>query len=146
VNNVNIEGVEMSRSLVAYLNFPSGQTREAMTYYQGVFGGQLDISEFGDFGMEGMPADGVMHAQLVADGFTLMASDAMTGAEQTWGGTRVYLAFMGDEVETLKGWFAAIAADGSVGMPLEQQVWGDTYGLVKDKFGLEWMFNIAAPQ
>jgi PhnB protein len=136
----------MSVSLIAYANFPQGRTREAMTYYQQVFGGKLDISSFGDFGMEGAPADGVMHSQLVTDAFTIMASDAMPGAENTWGGTRIYLAFMGDDEGTLKGWFDTIAADGSVGMPLEKQVWGDTYGLVKDKFGLEWMFNISGQQ
>lgn len=135
----------MSFQLVPYLNFPAGTTREAMTYYQGVFGGRLDISTFGEFGMEGAPADGVMHSQLVADQFTLMASDAMPGAEGTWGGTRVYLAFMGDGLETLTGWFDALAADGKVGMPLEKQVWGDTYGILMDKYGLEWMFSISAP-
>ena len=42
--------------------------------------------------------------------------------------------------------FDALAADGSVGMPLEKQVWGDIYGLVKDKYGIEWMFNVSAPE
>ncbi|MFT4109174.1 VOC family protein [Propionicimonas sp.] len=134
----------MSLSLIAYANFPSGTTGEAMAYYQGVFGGKLEISTFGEFGMEGMPADGVMHSQLITDHFTLMASDAMPGAETSWGGTRIYLALMGDDAQTLGGWFDALAADGSVGMPLEKQVWGDTYGILKDKYGLEWMFNISA--
>lgn len=131
----------MSVSLVAYLNFPLGQTREAMTYYQSIFGGKLTISTFADFGVDG-PPDGTMHANLSADGFTLMASDAMVGAEETWGGTRVYLSFMGDDLETLTGWFERLAAEGSVGMPLAKQVWGDTFGLLKDKYGLEWMFNV----
>lgn len=48
----------MSLSLVPYLNFPPGVTREAMTYYQGIFGGELTINTFSEFGMEGMPADG----------------------------------------------------------------------------------------
>ena len=132
----------MALSLVPYLNFP-GNTREAMTYYQSIFGGKLDISTFADFGAEG-PPDGTMHSYLSQNGFELMASDAMPGSEETWGGTRVYLSFMGDDEDKLKGWFEALAADGSIGMPLERQVWGDTYGLVKDKYGLEWMFNISA--
>lgn len=69
----------MSLSLVPYLNFPPGVTREAMTYYQGIFGGELTINTFSEFGMEGMPADGTMHSQLVTGQFTLMASDAMPG-------------------------------------------------------------------
>lgn len=131
--------------LVPYINFP-GNAREAMTYYQEVFGGELDISSFGDFQAEGMPADGVMHAQLESDGFTVMASDAMPGSEETWGGTRVYCCFFGDDVERGKGWYERLAADGTVGAPLEKQMWGDMYGDVKDKFGIEWMFNLSEAQ
>lgn len=134
----------MTLSLSPYLNFPLGVTREAMTFYHSVFGGQLDIMTFGDYQMEGLPADGVMHAQLAADGFTFMASDAMPGSENQWGGTRVYLTFYGDDLEKLSGWFDKLAEGGSVGQPLESMVWGDTYGVLKAKYGLEWMFNISA--
>ncbi|HRA07075.1 MAG TPA: VOC family protein [Propionicimonas sp.] len=132
-------------SAVPYLNFP-GNSREAMTYYQSVFGGELSISSFGDYGMDAMPADGTMHAELKHPGFTIMASDAMPGAEQTWGGTRVYVAFMGDEADAMLGWYHRLAEDGRPGMPLEKQAWGDMYGDVMDKFGIEWMFNISTPQ
>lgn len=136
----------MAISLSPYLNFP-GNGREAMTYYHGIFGGELQLFGFGEFGMEGMPPEGLMHGQLeVSRGLTVMASDAMPGAEQTWGGTRVYCAFFGDDLETMKGWFDALGADGSVGIPLEKQPWGDIYGLVKDKYGIEWMFNVAVPE
>ena len=136
----------MSISLAPYLNFAEGQTREAMTFYQSVFGGKLDISTFGDFHMEGMPADGVMHAMLSCDSFTFMASDAMPGSENQWGGTRVYLTFFGDDLATLTGWFDQLAKGGSVGSALEPMPWGDTYGVLKDKYGLEWMFNISSPE
>ena len=135
----------MSISLNPYLNFP-GNAREAMTYYQGIFGGELTISTFAEFGMAEMHAEGTMHSQLIHPNFTLMASDAMPGAEQTWGGTRNYIAFMGDDPDTLLGWYRALAADGKPGMPLEVQVWGDMYGDVMDKFGIEWMFNVSLPE
>lgn len=130
-------------ALVPYLNFP-GNTAEAMAYYQQIFGGELSVVSFADFGMTDMPADGTMHASLVGDDFTLMASDAMPGAEQTWGGTRVYLSFSGGDPDALRARFEALASDGSVGMPLEVQVWGDEFGLVKDRFGIEWMVTIPA--
>ncbi len=133
----------MAISVNPYLNFP-GNSAEAMTYYQGIFGGDLRILRFADFGMSDMPADGTMHAALVQPNFTIMASDAMPGAETTWGGTRNYIAFMGDELETMSSWYAALAADGTASQPLEQQAWGDTYGDVRDKYGIEWMFNIAS--
>ena len=136
----------MSISLAPYLNFPQGKTREAMTFYEAVFGGRLDISTFGDFHMEGMPADGVMHAMLTTDSFTFMASDAMPGSETQWGGTRVYLTFFGDDLATLTGWFDKLAEGGSVGTTLQKMPWGDTYGVLMDKFGIEWMFNISEVQ
>ena len=135
----------MSLSLAPYLNFPPGVTGEAMAFYQSIFGGTLDVSTFGEFGMEGMPPDGVMHAMLTTDSFTFMASDAMPGSEDQWGGTRVYLTFFGDEIDKLTGWFNALAEGGGVGTPLEKMVWGDTYGVLKDKYGLEWMFNLSDP-
>jgi len=130
----------MPTSLVPYLNFP-GNAREAMEFYQSIFGGTLDVVTFADFNLDRMPPDGTMHAYLKADGFNIAASDAMPGAESTWGGTRVYLSFMGDD-ESIVRWFDALAEGGEIGQPLAKQVWGASYGLVKDKFGLEWMFNI----
>lgn len=134
----------MTTKLVPYLNF-AGNTREALTFYQSVFGGELTINTFGEYGVTEMPADGVMHADLGTDEFSLSASDAMPGDEESWGGTRVYLALMGDDLATLEAWFTALAEGGEVLVPLERQVWDDLYGQVKDRFGLEWMFNISAP-
>ncbi len=135
----------MSFFACPYLNF-DGSALEAMTYYQSVFGGELTINTFGEFGITDVPADGVMHSELRHEAFRLMGCDAMTGAAATWGGTRVYIAFMGDDVELLQGWYEKLAADGKAGAPLEKQVWGDMYGDVMDKFGIEWMFNISQPE
>lgn len=135
----------MGISLNPYLNFP-GNAAEAMAYYQGIFGGQVSISTFGEFGMEGVPPNGTMHAELTHPLFTIMASDALPGAELTWGGTRNYICFVGDDVEVLEGWYQALAEDGNAGDPLEKQVWGDMYGTVMDRYGVEWMFNISLPE
>ncbi|CAL8977467.1 hypothetical protein PROP_02203 [Propionicimonas sp. T2.31MG-18] len=133
----------MAVQLFCYLNFP-GNTREALAYYQEVFGGEAAISTFGEYGIEGVPADGIMHAQLVTPAFTIMASDALAGAEREWAGSRIHLALMGDDLDLLTGWYERLAADGTPGQPLQAQVWGDTYGDVKDRFGIEWLFNISA--
>ena len=133
----------MAISVHPYLNFP-GNAREAMEYYQIVFGGELTVLGFADFGMSDMPADGTMHAALIHPNFSIMASDAMPGAEQTWGGTRNYIAVMGDDAATMTDWFDRLTADGTPGVPLATQAWGDTFGDVKDKYGIEWLFNIAA--
>ena len=132
----------MTVSVNPYLNF-AGNSREAMEYYQSIFGGELRVLSFADFGMTDMPADGTMHAALIGPHITIMASDAMPGAEATWNGTRNYIAFMGDELDLMTGWYDKLAADGTGGQPLAALAWGDIYGDVKDKFGIEWMFNIS---
>ncbi|WP_203568388.1 VOC family protein [Aestuariimicrobium ganziense] len=131
-------------ALNPYLNF-AGNTAEAMAHYRDLFGGELTVFTFGDYDMPEMPADGVMHASLVADDLVLMASDAMPGAEESWGGTRVYLSFTSPDAERVHSIFGQLAAGGSIGMPLEKQVWGDEFGLVKDRYGIEWMFTVATP-
>ncbi|MDF1487261.1 VOC family protein [Tessaracoccus caeni] len=137
----------MTISLDPYLNF-AGNTREAMEFYQSIFGGELTISTFGEYGMgDDMPADGVMHAHLATSSFSLMASDAMPGAETTWGGTRNYLSVTGEaeDREKLTSWFEKLSSDGgSVGMPLAKQVWGDEFGICMDRYGLEWMISFPA--
>ena len=88
----------MSYSLQPYISF-KGRTREAMTFYQGVFGGRADIVPFSQFGIPHDPADGVMHAALVVDGKTLfMGSDAM---EEAPAGIALSLSGSSDELRAL---------------------------------------------
>jgi PhnB protein len=37
-----------------------------------------------------------------------------------------------------------LSAGGAVTMPLEKAAWGDTFGMVTDKFGISWLVNITA--
>ena len=65
----------MSSRLNPYISFDT-QAREAIEYYRDVFGGELAMNTFGEFGMEGEASEQIMHAQLeTPQGFTLMASD-----------------------------------------------------------------------
>jgi PhnB protein len=127
-----------------YLMF-SAQARPAMEFYREVFGGELTVNTFGDFGMAGgdtgAPEDGVMHAQLETDlGFTLMAADVPPAwpARSSNG----HVSVSGDETEALTGYFERLAEGGTVEMPLAKQVWGDHYGQLTDRFGVSWMVNI----
>ena len=134
----------MRITLTPYVAFP-GNAAEAMHFYQGIFGGQLDILTFGQLKVPDMPAEGTMHSQLVNEHFFFSAADARPGDESQWGLSRVSLAVMSDDLDVVSGWFAALAEDGSIGQPLGPQIWGDVYGQVTDKYGVEWMFNITVP-
>ncbi len=135
----------MSSLLNPYINL-RGQAREALAFYQGVFGGDLTISTFGEFGMEGPPADQVMHGQLTTPkGFTLMVSDLPESMPLSEGST-ITICLSGDDVDDLTGYFQALAEGGTITTPLERQMWGDHYGALTDRFGIAWMANIAAPR
>ncbi len=131
----------MASILNPYLNFDS-RTREAMEFYQSVFGGDLQVMTFGDMG--GEPADGVMHAYLgTPAGFHLMASDGAPGQPPPAPGGAVSVSLSGDDHAELSGWYAALAEGGTVLEELKQQMWGDTFGMVTDRFGITWLVNIA---
>lgn len=134
----------MSSRLNPYISY-NGNAREALEYYKGVFGGDLTISTFADFGMADAGADKVMHGQLeTTDGYTLMGADTPPGMPFNPGNTMT-VSLSGD-TENLRGYFDKLADGGSVTMPLEKQVWGDEFGQCVDKFGVAWMVNIGQPR
>jgi PhnB protein len=126
-----------------YLNFRN-TARQAMEFYQGIFGGELTVSTFGEFSLgEPGEADLVMHAQLeTPSGFTLMGADTPSGMDLD-SGSSITVAITGDDVEQLRGYFAGLAEGGEVSVPLEKQMWGDEYGALVDRFGIPWMANIS---
>lgn len=133
----------MATLLNPYLHF-DGTARDAITFYQSVFGGELSLNTFGEMGMQGEQAEQVMHAQLEAPDLVLMASDTPPGETLTPGST-VTLSLSGDDDAKLRGWFETLADGGQVHVPLEKQMWGDVFGQLADKFGVTWMVNINQP-
>ena len=134
----------MSMRLNPYLSFRD-DAREAMTFYKAVFGGELTLSTFGDFHASEDPAkqDKIMHSQLeTPDGLTLMGADTPNGMEyRPQAGVSVSLS--GDDEPTLRGYWTLLSDNGSVVMPFEKAPWGDTFGMLTDKFDVQWLVNIA---
>ena len=134
----------MASKLNPYLNFTDG-AGAAMRFYQSVFGGTVDSNSFAEGGMPHDPAekDKVMHAQLETPaGFTLMASDvpASMGPPAANGS----ISLSGDDDAELRGYWDKLSAGGQVVMPLEKAPWGDSFGMLTDRFGVTWMVNISA--
>jgi PhnB protein len=128
-----------------YLNF-TDNTREAMEFYRDVFGGELSMNTFGEFGAAGTPLENnIMHAMLETPaGFTLMASDLPPGM-QVQQGDSIKISLSGDDADQLRGYFDRLSDGGTVATPLEPQMWGDVFGMCVDRFGITWMVNIATP-
>jgi PhnB protein len=134
----------MPSRLNPYLNFKDN-TREAMEFYKSVFGGTLTMNTFKEYHASEDPAedDKIMHAQLEApNGITFMASDTPAQMEFKPGNT-MSMSISGDDEKELSGYYKKLSAGGNVVMPLEKAPWGDTFGMVNDKFGVAWMVNIS---
>lgn len=135
-----------------YLNFPR-QTEEAFNFYKSIFGGEfMSVNRFGEIPpMDGVPpipdADKnlIMHiAYPILDGHLLMGTDA----PESMGfrinpGNNVYIMIHLDSRQDTDRYFKALSEGGHVEQPLQDQFWGDYYGSLKDKFGVQWMLAYA---
>lgn len=138
----------MAVRLNPYLNF-RGNTREAMEFYKSVLGGELRVMQYDMFpGMMGDPGEGgkVMHAQLeTPDGLTLMAADIpdsmADSADATAGGSSICVS--GDDSDRLHTIWNALAEGAEIRVPFERAPWGDTFGDLKDRFGVPWMVSLS---
>jgi PhnB protein len=132
-------------SLAPYLFF-KGNAKEAMAFYKSIFGGDLDIQTMGEVPKEaqmpGADPNSVMHAALKGP-VNIFASDSPQASDKT---AKVELSLGGANQDQLHKIFDGLAAGGKVRMPLEKQFWGDTFGMLTDKFGVDWMVNIEVPK
>jgi PhnB protein len=131
-------------TLTPYLNF-NGTTGEAMKFYQSILGGELKMQTFGEAKMAKSPKekDLIVHADLKNDSLSLMASDGQPNQKVVFG-DNIHMSIAGQDKGKLTEIFTKLGRGGKVDMPLAKQFWGDTFGMVTDKFGVHWMINIAA--
>ncbi|MBI4048912.1 MAG: VOC family protein [Devosia nanyangense] len=132
----------MPTRLNPYLGFRDN-AREAMSFYQSVFGGKLDVMTFDQMAHDLAEKDKIMHAMLEApNGLVLMGSDTPAGMTRN-PGDNISVSLSGDNDAELRGYWDKLAQGGQVTVPLEKAPWGDSFGMLVDKFGIPWMVNIA---
>ena len=137
----------MQIQLNPYLSFKDN-TREAMEFYKSIFGGKLEMNTFKEYNASQGPSDDnkIMHAMLQADnGITFMASDTPDRMEYKTG-TNFSMSLTGDNEAELTNYFKQLSAGANITMPLEKAIWGDTFGMLTDKFGINWVVNITGPK
>lgn len=133
----------MTVRLNLYIGFRA-QAREALTFYHSVFGGDLQLMTFGENGMADDPvqASRIMHGQLnIPNGMTLMASDTPETMDLA-DTSNITISLSGDEEDLLTGYWDGLTDGGSVIEPLAKAPWGDSFGMLIDKFSIRWMVNI----
>lgn len=138
------EETTMPTRLNPYLNF-RGNARDAMEFYKGVFGGELILNTFADFGASDDPVekDQIMHGQLESpSGLTLMGSDTPASMNLNVG-DNISVSLSGEDEAELTGYWDKLAVDAQNTMGLDKAPWGDTFGMLTDKFGINWLVNIS---
>lgn len=136
----------MPSKLNPYLNF-TDNAHEAMKFYHSVFGGELTETTFKAGSMPHNPADAdkIMHSMLVADnGITLMACDTSAEMMKISQGNNVSISLSGEDETELTGYWEKLATGGKVTVPMAKAPWGDMFGMLTDKFGIDWLVNITA--
>lgn len=131
-----------TKSLAPYINF-QGRAREAMTFYHGVFGGELELYASDDKGQPRPAAEGerIMFAQLETDDFVIVASDGRPD-HPAQAGDHIGLSLRGSDKAAMTKAFKGLAEGGKVAMPLREMPWG-TSGWLADRFGINWNFDIS---
>ena len=134
----------MTVRLNPYISF-DGDARDAMQFYESVFGGTLTLNTFGEYGQQEQ-GDKIMHGMLEAPGgLMLMGADNPPGRPHN-PGENFAVSLSGDDRDALRGYWDKLADGGAVVIPLEKQMWGDEFGMCNDRFGISWMVNIGQPQ
>lgn len=128
--------------LSPYINF-QGRAREAMEFYQGVLGGNLQLQTLNDQGVP-TPAgagDSIMYSRLEAEGVLIIGVDGNPKYPAKVG-ENMALALGGTDKNRLSEIFNKLTEGGTLKMPLTRQPWGGEVGWLTDKFGVNWMVSV----
>lgn len=126
---------------VPYIHF-AGDAAVALRFYHSVFGGELQLHTFADFGRADGAPELIAHGELRGP-VDLFAADSPAGASPpTVAGVVLALLGAGD-AHTSRRWFTALSDGGAVIDPLQGRAWGDEDGQVRDRFGLTWLIGFS---
>ncbi|WP_199117471.1 VOC family protein [Pedobacter sp. ASV28] len=137
-----------------YLNF-NGNTEEVFNFYKSIFGGDFpflmrfsqappepnDAEGCTDQSIPEEEANGIMHMALPIGSSMLMGTDVPSTMPQVKSGTNISLCISVDSRADADRIFKALSEGGKVQMPMQDMFWGDYYGMLTDKFEIQWMIS-----
>ncbi len=139
----------MSVTTTVHVNF-RGQAREALTFYQNVFGGQLMLATYADIDAAEAPdqADEIAFGRVMApNGFDLMAYDVQPSKGYDAGQNPFYVALRGADVDEIQtGWDALADQARAILIPIGPSAFGPLYGMLTDRYGITWIVGADAPE
>ncbi len=132
------------KNVAPYLIF-NGNCKEALEFYKTHLGGELFMTTYGDASKHGggnFPPGNenkIIHGSITKGNFMMMASD--THAEAPVTGDNIQLCLQCDDRAEVDRLFSAFSEGGKINLKVEETFWGSYFGMVKDKFGIDWMLN-----
>jgi PhnB protein len=127
----------MSISTVAHINL-RGTAREALEYYQAVFGG--DIASFTH-----PDSDQILWGQVVSpEGFHIMAYDVPAAQPWSQGDSPFFVSVRGRDAEEITRYWKGLSERSTVVVDLAPSGWAPLYGMLTDPFGVTWVLDVAA--
>jgi len=136
--------------LITYVTF-AGNCEEAINFYKEALGGEILFSQ--TYGGSPMTEhvteenkDKIMHTSIKIGDSVIMACDNVFDAQNpTTVGNNISLAIGGDDVASAEGMFESLSDGATIIMPMQETFWAERFGMLVDKFGINWMFNVDKP-
>lgn len=130
-----------------YIAF-KGNCAEAIEFYKNNLGAEvLFVQTYGESPMAGKgPDEKIMHCSLKVGDSVLMACDNVFEENPTVVGNNISLAIGGKDISQVETTFAKMSDGGTVIMPMQETFWAKRFGMLTDKFGINWMFNVDKPE
>ena len=134
----------MTINVTPHLNF-RGDARDALEFYQTVFGGELTIASYADMGnTDPATADHVTYGQVTSDnGFRVMAYDVYPHLEWDQGQDPFFVSVRGNAPEEIQGYWDKLVDGAKVTQPIGPSPWAPLYGQLTDRFGVTWVLDVA---
>jgi PhnB protein len=133
-----------------YIAF-KGNCEEAINFYKDKLGAEVLFSQtYGESPMSDQVTEEnknkIMHTSIKIGDSVIMACDNVFAENPTTVGNNISLAIGGNDVASAEGMFEKLSDGGTVTMPMQETFWAERFGMLTDKFGINWMFNIDKPE
>lgn len=138
----------MTVTTTVHVNF-RGQAREALSFYQSVFGGDLSLATYADIHSVESPeqADHIAFGRVKAsNGFDIMAYDVQPSKGYDPGQNPFYVTLQGNDPDEIKAQWDGLANDATILIPLAPAPFAPLYGMVTDRFDVTWIIGVESPQ
>lgn len=137
----------MAIRTVIHLNF-QGNARAALAFYHAVFQGRQMLVTYAQAGRPETARDPehIIWGQVTGDdGIALMAYDVQAGCDWNPGSNAFFVSLRGDDIDTIRALWSALSDGAEVLQPLAASQWSPLYGMLRDRFGVTWVVDVALP-